>query len=620
MKKLTFLFTFVLLYSRLFSQTCEGPTLLDESFESGIPGTWTILNLDIGIVTPSFQLKGYTGQFQPFTHYGRKCVANTSRFTNAITTNDWLITPAVTLGSAPVCLSWMACSSLNGGEQYEVHISTTTPTVLGMNANVPLFIQPSENTRWTEYSIDLSAYAGQTVYIGFWYNSINTLTFYLDDIHISQPVARDVRVTSVTLNDVVASGLYPITGTLLNGGLTTINSMNLNWKVNNGPVNTTALSSLNIVPSSYYNYTHSVNWNPSSNGMYSIKIWADNLNGQPDQYNSNDTLSQNIFVNNYPRKVLFEEFTNTNCLPCALQNPHLDSILSINRIMGKISAIKYHGWWPGVNDPMYVFNTSENRNRIRYYDIIGVPTLYSDGIILPDHCNLWDGAPGCLDQNDIDSAQGIPSVFQIQLNNSDSAGYFNGSVTVTALTDVSYPSLVLRTSVIEDTIIYTTFPGTNGETDFYQTMRRILPDTDGISLPPMIQNQTFTYHFSWPIDTPCVASQLRTVAFVQDENTGKVWQSEITNSLTTGIIEHAENGFFLIYPNPTHDKLTITSSAQQKQTLISIFNLQGQLVKQIPNPQSQLPIVIDVSALSKGIYLVRIQSESGVVNKKLVIQ
>jgi hypothetical protein len=36
------------------------------------------------------------------------------------------------------------------------------------------------------------------------------------------------------------------------------------------------------------------------------------------------------------------------------------------------------------------------------------------------------------------------------------------------------------------------------------------------------------------------------------------------------------------------------------------------------NPQS--PIELDVSALAKGIYLVKIQSENGVVNKKLVIQ
>jgi hypothetical protein len=85
---------------------------------------------------------------------------------------------------------------------------------------------------------------------------------------------------------------------------------------------------------------------------------------------------------------------------------------------------------------------------------------------------------------------------------------------------------------------------------------------------------------------------------------------------------------FNLFPNPTSDKFTITFTASQKQTLITIFNIQGQLIKQIPrlaeskraNPQSSVPIEIDVSALAKGIYIVKVQSENGITNKKLIIQ
>jgi thiol-disulfide isomerase/thioredoxin len=614
MKKRILFFASTLLYcTQLFSQSCEGPALLNETFESGIPGNWTILNLDAGIVTTSFQMKGYTGQFQSFNHYGRKCVANTSRFTSAITTDDWLITPAITLGPAPVCLSWMASSTYSGGEQYQVHISTTTPTVAGMNANATLFTQPSENIRWTEYSVDLSAYAGQTVYIGFWYNSNSTIAFYLDNIRVSQPVNRDIRVTSVALNDVVASGSYPIAGTLLNGGLNTINSMNINWRVDNGPVNTTPLSSLSIAPSTVYNYIHNVHWNPSANGVYTLKIWASNLNGQPDQYNGNDTLSRTIFVNDYPRKVLFEEFTNTDCGPCASQNPHLDSILSINSALGKVSAIKYHGWWPGITDPMYVFNPDENRNRIQYYGIIGVPTLQSDGLILPDHCGSYDGAPACLNQNDIDSARAIPSVFQIIITNNISGNYFNGSVTIKALSDISFSSLVLHTVVIEDTISYGTAPGINGETDFYQTMRKMLPDTDGVALSAMTQNQTYTYNFSWPIDISCITSRLRTVAFIQDENTSKVWQSEITNSSMTGISEIAADNNLYLFPNPATNKLIIETP---KKSEIQILNIDGQVIKNIISVENIT--TIDISAFAKGMYIVKVINENGIAVKKFI--
>ena len=79
-----------------------------------------------------------------------------------------------------------------------------------------------------------------------------------------------------------------------------------------------------------------------------------------------------------------------------------------------------------------------------------------------------------------------------------------------------------------------------------------------------------------------------------------------------------ESGF-KIFPNPAHDKLIVTSSAQLKQTLVTIFNMQGQqrLSAQFEN---QNTMQLDVSTLSKGIYIVKVKSGNGVVNKKLIIQ
>jgi hypothetical protein len=189
------------------------------------------------------------------------------------------------------------------------------------------------------------------------------------------------------------------------------------------------------------------------------------------------------------------------------------------------------------------------------------------------------------------------------LDNAVSGGNFNGSVTITALMDISFTSFVLRSVVVEDTIIYGTAPGLNGETNFYQVMRKMLPDADGISLLPMLKNQTYTYNFSWAIETPCAASQLRTVAFIQDENTTKVWQSEITNSSITGIRELAANNILHIYPNPANDKLSIESL--QKAT-IEILNIQGQIILQQLIQQGKT--YIDISGLAKGVYILRLSN------------
>jgi hypothetical protein len=75
----------------------------------------------------------------------------------------------------------------------------------------------------------------------------------------------------------------------------------------------------------------------------------------------------------------------------------------------------------------------------------------------------------------------------------------------------------------------------------------------------------------------------------------------------------------LIYPQPARDKLTISNCAQAKQTLVSIFNMQGQQMISAQF-QDQNTIELDVNALVKGIYLLKIQSENDVVNRKLLIQ
>ena len=107
MKKISAFFTTLLSVSVSFSQTCEGTALLNENFDnSTIPATWTILDLDGNTLYWNMPTKGWTGQWQPYYHAGKKCVANTCRFTSTSPADDYLITPAVTLSAAPICLSW----------------------------------------------------------------------------------------------------------------------------------------------------------------------------------------------------------------------------------------------------------------------------------------------------------------------------------------------------------------------------------------------------------------------------------------------------------------------------------------------------------------------------------
>jgi|GEM_PF-3459532 len=79
-------------------------------------------------------------------------------------------------------------------------------------------------------------------------------------------------------------------------------------------------------------------------------------------------------------------------------------------------------------------------------------------------------------------------------------------------------------------------------------------------------------------------------------------------------------GYNKIYPNPAKDKITITDNRiLPGETILSIFNMKGEQLM-FYRFQNQNMVEFDVSTLAKDIYLVRIQTKSGIESKKLVIQ
>src|SRR6188768_1748133 len=76
------------------------------------------------------------------------------------------------------------------------------------------------------------------------------------------------------------------------------------------------------------------------------------------------------------RLVLFEEFTQASCPPCATTNPGLNAMLNANQ--SKVVSVKYQTSWPGT-DPMNAQNPTEVQTRVTYYNVTGVPDGELDG-------------------------------------------------------------------------------------------------------------------------------------------------------------------------------------------------------------------------------------------------
>ncbi len=73
-----------------------------------------------------------------------------------------------------------------------------------------------------------------------------------------------------------------------------------------------------------------------------------------------------------------------------------------------------------------------------------------------------------------------------------------------------------------------------------------------------------------------------------------------------------------IYPIPSHDKITISSSAIKGIAQLSLFNVNGEKVleMQLTNSETQ----IDISTLPRGVYFLRVQDEKRVEVEKIIKQ
>jgi hypothetical protein len=71
----------------------------------------------------------------------------------------------------------------------------------------------------------------------------------------------------------------------------------------------------------------------------------------------------------------------------------------------------------------------------------------------------------------------------------------------------------------------------------------------------------------------------------------------------------------VVYPNPARDQVTISSS--EEMTRITIVNYVGQLIDN--RELNQNKVVLNTTNYESGIYIVRIETESGIVTKRFAV-
>jgi hypothetical protein len=209
------------------------------------------------------------------------------------------------------------------------------------------------------------------------------------------------------------------------------------------------------------------------------------------------------------RLVLLEHFTQASCGYCPPWNTAYEALKAANP--GKFVIIRHQVSWPGV-DPMNAENPTDPAARVSYYSITGVPNSKTDGTIT-----------GQLLQAALNTEYAVPSPFDMSVSHTISSDYDSIFIQVViTCTQAVTGALVLQTVIEENHIHYATQPGNNGETDFYNVLRKMLPSPTGTTLATSwTVGQTQTLNFAVPLPTYIhKVNEVRVVAYIQN-NTGK---------------------------------------------------------------------------------------------------
>lgn len=598
----------------------QAQNVLFEDFESGaMPAGWsqtTLANdggykfgINTALQSASWPIVAHT-----------KMVATNDDACNCDKSVDRLISPSMDFtGIMSVHLSmdvYFQQGTYNGAtESLKIEVSTA-----GAGGPWTTLTTVTGAASWTPVLLDLGAYGNQSsVTISILYNDGAGYLFgaAIDNFRAYQPLAYDVATNNVTLETYFPAGATPVTGTLVNYGGTTITTMDLNYKVDNGSVVTQTLNGLNIAPLASYNYTHPTNWNAVT-GFHTVKVWASALNGNADLNAVNDTAASGMvscMSSVYPRIVLIEQFTSSTCGPCAGANPAFNQLLDNNP--STTAAIKYQMNYPGAgNDPCYLADCG---TRHTYYGVGGIPHMQMDG-------KTYGGHPANFNQGILDAETPKTAVYDIDIKWSVVGSKVFVDVTTTSKADI-LPSSIMKLHVVAIENHVSHAAQSNGETDFYDVNRKMFAGAVGTSMTNQMANQTFNYTGNWTIanvaGAPVVSSDLNIVAFVQDNTSGKVMQAAI--SLTPNSIKD-ENGneqVVSVYPNPFTNTTNVTVSlASAQEVKVDIYNLVGEKVYSVSQGQMAAgvhSVIVDGTSLSSGMYFVNVTAGEKTYTKKVTL-
>lgn len=608
--------------------------IFSENFDgsSAMPAGWTLYNVD-GL-TPasgvSYVTDAWVVRANSATQQGNHIVS-TSWYTPAGTSNDWIVSPSITIPATGTTVLEFDAMAPDGDyrDGFKVYISTTGNAVADFGTTPALSVSAAP-VSYTTQTVDLSAYAGQTIHFAVRNDSSDKFLLFADNFVVRQVSPNDAKVNAVTLN---RYSLMNTDNTLAvnvkNVGGNAITSVKINW---NDGTDHEATINTNIAVGASANVSHPTKVNYATALTNTINVTITEVNATTDSDPSNNTGSTLITtISQKPAKnVVFEEGTGTWCGWCPRGAVAMD-YMAATYPNGFIGIAVHNG------DPMKV---TEYDNGVAFS---GFPsahvdrTLKSIDVTKSNFESKYNSAKNAI----------VPASVGVAVSGTGATKQIEASATFYS----NFPNANYRLGVIivEDKVSGTTSGyaqtnyyagGGSGPMGGYENLPDPVPASQMVynhvgrallggfngqqgSVPTSITDgQTVSYSFNYTIPSTSNEANMYAVAVLIDPATGEIINAKQSklSSLNVTSIEKTIN--MNVYPNPATDKLTVAFDAEGGNYAIEITDLQGRVVatQTFTSLSGSQSIDLNVADLKTGNYLVSVAKEGASFTKMIAIK
>ncbi len=434
------------------------------------------------------------------------------------------------------------------------------------------------------------------------------------------PPAADLALETAPLARYRAPGAGPLTlrGRVRNMGTQAATGYTIGYRINNAPPVLAAYTGGAVSAAAADSFRIVAPWHPPGAGTYRVKIWTRRAGTTPDAVPANDTLVRVVQVadRTVPRRFLLEMNTSSTCPPCLPANDSLRQLL--RRHAGPVTVVKYQQNYPGEGDP---YATPETLGRFLYYYGGYIPFTTLNG-------RDPGVSGGQLTDSMLVAAAAAPAVVAL-----DAVYTVQGQTVTTAARVLPHLSatanqLVLHTLVLERRTFLNVM--TNGETEFDNVVKKLLPDLGGAPLGALTAGQwrdvPHTYTFPTP-NTVESFDSLFVVVFVQDVNTREVLQSAVARA--GGVLGEAPETTapavsLAVAPNPATGRATARFTLEKTEPVaLAVYDALGRTVLTLPAralPAGPHALPIHLRSAAPGVYAVRLTIGGQHYSRRLVVE